>query len=409
MGKEDNLNVRSFALGGYTREAAPVVLDKPGTSGHLGADSTMVLKVLRGKQIVIEWSKILDPITMQGERTKVVLDIERIVSSSLSGTALTLEMDGPPSTFSGMQPWDFEKCQRGRCQWLERSSGPAELQYAAETSRTMHVELSNTENKIRRKLALILQPSASRLGHGLGHGHGINMGMYNNGHGHGPGYGHGHGHRPHDGGHPYLHSGMYHNGPSRGMHDGLAPNGSGHQYEVLGKRAFDSLSSDDDEMASQGRREFNSRSSSVDSAMDYASSHSARSERETHSEDEFADHHHHAYNHRYQASNYSRQDMRESPQPLLPLDHSYPFSYRAERGFCGSSELDEGDLERARMLLLFMHRPVSDDQRSQMREMVAEEHRASKMKLEDTEKARVEEHGSPVSITDMPVLTPVTA
>ena len=63
---------------------------------------------------MIEWSKILDPITMQGERTKVVIDIERIVSSSLTGTALTLEIDAPPSTYSGMQPWDFEKCQRGR-------------------------------------------------------------------------------------------------------------------------------------------------------------------------------------------------------------------------------------------------------------------------------------------------------
>lgn len=394
MGKEDNLNVRSFALGGYTREAAPVVLDKPGPSGHLGADSTMVLKVLRGKQIVIEWSKILDPITMQGERTKVVVDIESIVLSSLSGTALTVEVDAPPSTYSGMQPWDFEKCQRGRCQWLERSSGPPELQYAAETSRTMHVELSNTENKIRRKLALILQPSAPRHGHGHGY-------MPYNGFGHG----HGHGH-----GYPYQHVQM-HDSNNRRMYNGLPPNGGGQHglHEVLGKRAFDSFSSDEDEMASQGRRDYGGRSFSVDSATDYASSTSCRSEREGHSEDEFIEHQHHSYNHAYRAANYSHEEMRESPQPLLPLDHSYPFSYRAERGFCSSTELDEGDLERARMLLLFMHRPVSDDQCSQMRELEAEELRASKIKLEDIKEATVEEHGSPVSITDMPALTPVSA
>mmetsp|Transcript_63434 Transcript_63434/g.174593 ORF Transcript_63434/g.174593 Transcript_63434/m.174593 type:complete len:402 (-) Transcript_63434:1024-2229(-) len=401
MGKEDNLNVRSFTLGGYSREAAPIVLDKPGTTGHLGADSTMVLKVLRGKQIVIEWSKILDPITMQGERTKVVIDIERIVSSSLTGTALTLEIDAPPSTYSGMQPWDFEKCQRGRCQWLERSSGPADLQYAAETSRTMHVELSNTENKIRRKLALILQPAATaRLGHMVGS---MNM------------YGH-HGlpnHRVHPDANHMYHEPMYHNGLAPGMGGQHGGHGG---HELLGKRAFDSLSSDEDEMASQGRRDYGSRSSSIDSATDYASSVSGsvsgRSERETNSEDEFADHHH-SYNQQYQASNYSHHhtdEMRASPQPLLPLDHSYPFSYRSEHGFCGSSELDEGDLERARMLLLFMHRPVSDDQRSQMREMMeTEEHQSSKMKLEDIEEAPADEHGSPVSITDMPTLTAVSA
>lgn len=306
----------------------------------------------------------------------------------------------------------------------------------------MHVELSNTENKIRRKLALILQPPATaRLGHMVG-----SMNMY----GH-----HGHGlpdHRVHlDANHMY-HEPMYHNG-----HNGLAPGMGGQHgahggHELLGKRAFDSLSSDEDEMASQGRRDYGSRSSSIDSVTDYASSVSgsvsSRSERETNSEDEFADHHH-SYNQQYQTSSYSHHtdESRASPQPLLPLDHSYPFSYRSEHGFCSSSELDEGDLERARMLLLFMHRPVSDDQRSQMREvssranppplpppsphtripharpitphllfsptppqmMETEEHYSSKMKLEDIEEASADEHGSPVSITDMPTLTAVSA
>ena len=41
--------------------------------------------------------------------------------------ALTLEIDAPPSTYSGMQPWDFEKCQRGRCQWPERALPQGEV------------------------------------------------------------------------------------------------------------------------------------------------------------------------------------------------------------------------------------------------------------------------------------------
>ena len=165
MGKDDNLHVTSFTLGGHTTHA--------GSRRGVLLDDGIAAKILRGKTLVLEWAQLESTATMHTTRTKVEVALCDAVGAALISGELTMQLKKPPQMFIGSQPFDHAKRQRGKCSWggalgpgdvapLHRMVNPAiDLFDACCAATELRVSLTNKEEKLRRTLAPLLDPAAA--------------------------------------------------------------------------------------------------------------------------------------------------------------------------------------------------------------------------------------------------------
>lgn len=154
MGNDKNLKIKRLTLGTFCRTSNGDEANASGGSALV--QDVMELKLLRKKQLVVEWARVLDPSTMMTQRTKLEWELEDVVSADLHGLVLTVQLKGGPTVQNGLQPWDTEKMQRGRCRWLGEQSGPSNILKSSLNSRKMTLELGNTEAKIRKTISMLL-------------------------------------------------------------------------------------------------------------------------------------------------------------------------------------------------------------------------------------------------------------
>ena len=133
-------------------------------------DDGIECKVLRGKTLVLEWGITDIRGGMHTTRTKFELGVSACGNPRLSGGELSLELKEPPRVYSGSQPFDRAKRQKGKTTWSEYSGGTLydgrifDLFSAVMQSSTLTVALKNADAKIRKELAALLDPAGAEKG-----------------------------------------------------------------------------------------------------------------------------------------------------------------------------------------------------------------------------------------------------
>ena len=154
------LVVTAFSMNGYTRRGGDRVSSSRRLKSMRG-EGVINLKVLRKKILIVEWSETTDMKTMFTIRTKVEIPITAIdfayFDESTKEVVVTFKK-GSVKSLDGDQPWDEEKCQRSKCNWLTGNKGPVALAAAAEGAIKFTCALHNTATKIKKDLRLILEP-----------------------------------------------------------------------------------------------------------------------------------------------------------------------------------------------------------------------------------------------------------
>ena len=152
------LVVTAFSMNGYTRRGG----DRASRNRRLKnmrGEGVINLKVLRKKILIVEWSETTDMKTMFTIRTKVEIPITAIDTAyfdeSTKEVVVTFQK-GSVRSLDGDQPWDEEKCQRSKCNWLTGKKGPVALAAACEGATKFTCSLHNTAVKIRKDLRLVL-------------------------------------------------------------------------------------------------------------------------------------------------------------------------------------------------------------------------------------------------------------
>ena len=163
---KDNLKIASFALGAFVRDTAAEKAAVSRAGGLAFGDETEC-KILRGKTLVVEWSHQEVLAGMTTSRTKIEVALSACPRAVLNGKTVTVAIAGDVKVHSGVQPFDYAKRQRGKCQWdLYGAYAPDSLHDAAKTARELVIELTNTPAKIAKELAPLLAVGAGSLGAG---------------------------------------------------------------------------------------------------------------------------------------------------------------------------------------------------------------------------------------------------
>jgi hypothetical protein len=95
---------------------------------------------------------------MHTSRTKFEFALANCSGAVLTGKNLVVQISMAPSVFSGSQQWDFVKRQHAKCTWGDASTG-GKLFDACRIATSLEISLGNTEDKIRKELALLFRVS----------------------------------------------------------------------------------------------------------------------------------------------------------------------------------------------------------------------------------------------------------
>ena len=114
----------------------------------------MVAKVLRKKTFVVEWNHEYE---LMNTRTKIEADLSAVSSATFAAGVLDISLNAAVARVKrGIQPWNYQKRQRGKITWVD---GPDHLglHAIAGEARKIVLEISNKEAKVRKDLALLLE------------------------------------------------------------------------------------------------------------------------------------------------------------------------------------------------------------------------------------------------------------
>ena len=145
------LQVNSYERRGGQRDSTARVF-------NLKGEGVINIKILRKKIFVVEWSETTDMQTMFTQRTKIEVDLPLVQGAVFHDGVLKVSFKkGSARSMVGAQPWNREKKQRDKCQWLKSHTGPANLADACVGAQSITMSLHNTETKIRKDLRCILE------------------------------------------------------------------------------------------------------------------------------------------------------------------------------------------------------------------------------------------------------------